>query len=182
MLFNALIERLLGDETQDWKDQERSKTSRFSYYAYPNLAGILSDLLTSPERMKQSNQETADTSSPLDLHGAEGVFPALQILRQARPPEEILESISKSVEVSLGSPHWHLRDMAARTVVSMRLPSELFEAGLSQLSNIPQSENARHGTLLCVKYTFQRLLRDPEFLSKQDACKLMWDMRDANFS
>ena len=167
MLFGALIERLLGsDETQDWKDRDRLKTSRFSFDNYPSLTTILSGLLDPNGPLKQSTEISLNSSSPLDLHGAEGVFPALQILRQARPPEPTLQPILKSVELLLASPHWHLRDMAARTVVSMRSTSQLHKAGLSLLRVVPRSQNEKHGTLLAVKYLLRKLFSEPTYLSE----------------
>jgi hypothetical protein len=179
MLFKALIERLLGsNEAQDWKERDRAKTSRFSYDNYPSLVGILSDLLDPNGPLKQSLENTPENSSPLDLHGAEGVFPALQILRQARPPEDVLEPIVKSVEKLLASPHWHLRDMAARTVVSLRPSHQLYDVVLSLLSTSPASHNSRHGTLLTVKYMLRNLLRDTANLGKFLPCFFL--MRSAH--
>jgi len=167
MLFKALIERLLGSsESQDWKDQERAKTSRFSYDDYPSLVGILSTLLNPEGPLKRSMESTPEISSPFDLHGAEGVFPALQILRQARPPQANLEPIVASVEKLLASPHWHMRDMAARTIVSLRLPHQLRSAILSLLHARSASHNMQHGTLLAVKYMTRKLLRGPNELSR----------------
>lgn len=165
MLFKALIERLLGSaEAQDWKESERAKTSRFSFDNYPSLINILSDLLDPNGPLKQSIESTPDSSSPLDLHGAEGVFPALQILRQARPPQAHLGPIIESVEKLLASPHWHLRDMAARTIVSLRSVPELHNAAFLLLGTVPKSHNTQHGRLLAVKFMFKKLLHNPNQL------------------
>lgn len=167
MLFKALIERLLGSsEAQDWKEQERAKTSRFSYDDYPSLVGILSSLLNPEGPLKQSIEATPETSSPFDLHGAEGVFPALQILRQARPPEAHLESMVRSVEALLASPHWHLRDMAARTIVSLRPAHQLYNAILGLLRAERDSHDSRHGSLLAAKYMIRKVLHTSNDLSK----------------
>lgn len=169
MLFKALIERLLGSsEAQDWKELERARTSRFSYDDYPSLVGILSDLLNPEGPLKQSIELTPESSSPLDLHGAEGVFPALQILRQAQPPEANLEPIVASVERLLASPHWHLRDMAARTIVSLRPIHQLYDATLALLSTRTEYHNLEHGTLLAVKYMIRKLLQSHDALGKTD--------------
>ena len=177
MLFKALIERLLGsDEAQDWKDHNRSKTSRFSYFNYPSLTTILTDLLDPNGPLKQSSKVSLDSSSPLELHGAEGVFPALQILRQARPPEPALQSILQSVQVLFASPHWHLRDMAARTVVAMRSSSQLYEESLALLSTVPSCQNGKHGTLLAIKYMLQKVLGSSSDLSKTFDCHYYLDL------
>jgi hypothetical protein len=167
MLFKALIERLLGSsEAQDWKERDRAKTSRFSYDNYPSLVGMLSDLLDPEGPLRQSIESTPDSSSPLDLHGAEGVFPALQILRQAQPPDDTLEPIIASVEKLLRSPHWHLRDMAARTIVSLRPVHQLHTAASRLLAAASGSYNLQHGALLAVKYMMRKLLQDSTSLSK----------------
>lgn len=168
MLFKALIERLLGsDEAQDWKERDRAKTSRFSYDNYPDLIKILTDLLDPNGPLKQSIEHKPDSSSPLDLHGAEGVFPGLQILRQARPPEAEIGPLLASVEKLLASPHWHLRDMAARTVVSLRPLPQLYSASLSLLAKVPTSHNTQHGTLLAVKYMLRKLLQETSGLGEE---------------
>jgi hypothetical protein len=161
MLFKALIERLLGSsEAQDWKEQERAKTSRFSYDNYPSLLGILADLLDPSGPVKETIENDVEGSNPFDLHGAEGVFPALQILRQARPPTSELAPIRASVEKLLASPHWHMRDMAARTVVSLLPQHEMYDAAFKMLGENHKSINTRHGVLLAVKYMMRRLAND----------------------
>lgn len=160
MLFKALIERLLGsDEAQDWKERERerSKTSRFSYSNYPSLVGILFDLLDPNGPLKSGGE--SDNNSPPDVHGAEGVFPALQILRQAPPPEANRGAILESVICLLESPHWHLRDMAGRTVASLIRPEEYSVRFYSLLTTTPNQYNARHGYTLAAKYILRRWLQ-----------------------
>jgi hypothetical protein len=162
MLFKALIERLLGsDEAQDWKEQYRGKTSRFSYTNYPSLVRILTDLLDPNGPLKES-MKLAEGNSPMDLHGAEGVFPALQILRQAPPPEKHRPAITTSVIHLLGSPHWHLREMAARTVVSLKFSHEYFDTITTLLSLRAGSQNSQHGVLLCLKYLLRKFLNKHE--------------------
>jgi hypothetical protein len=162
MLFKALIERLLGsDEAQDWKERDRAKTSRFSYDNYPSLVKILTDLLEPDGPLKDIVEKAPEAGgSPLDLHGAEGVFPALQILRQARPPGDI-SHLRSLVEKLLPSPHWHMREMAARTCVSLRSTNDVYQAVSSILDDTAVSHNERHGRLLVAKYLLQHLLRDP---------------------
>jgi hypothetical protein len=165
MLFKALIERLLGsDEAQDWKERERAKTSRFSYDNYPNLVKILVELLEPSGDLKI--METPENgSSPMDLHGAEGVFPALQILRQARPPGD-LTKIRGLVRDLLPSPHWHMRDMAARTYVSLSVTNESYHELSPILDTVTSDHNGQHGRLLVVKYLLKRTLRDENQCSK----------------
>jgi hypothetical protein len=158
MLFKALIERLLGsDEAQDWKEQNRTKTSRFSYNKYPHLLGILTNLLD-PNGPLQKSMAAPTGSSPMDLHGAEGVFPALQILRQAPPHDPHRHTITKLVWHLLSSPHWHLRDMAARTLVSLHLPHEYYDAMKLLAQDLKGPHNKQHGVLLSLKYMLRQYL------------------------
>lgn len=178
MLFKALIERLLGsDEAQDWKDRDRAKTSRFSYKAYPTLPDILINLLDPNGPLKKSMVAVADGSSPLDLHGAEGVFPALQILRQARPSEPYLSPIRGFVLKLFTSPHWHLRDMAARTYVALHHTSELHKSTIALLDECPVDHNSRHGQLLAIKYMFTKLFRDPAQNGKYPLCFIAYERK-----
>jgi hypothetical protein len=155
-----LIERLLGsDEAQDWKERDRTKTSKFSYQNYPGLINTLSELLDPNGPLKQSMFITVEGGSPLDLHGAEGVFPALQILRQAPPLEEEHEAILKLVLHLVSSPHWHLRDMAARTLASLYNPHDDFTTITALLGSIEGETNVQHGLLLALKYIMKRFLR-----------------------
>lgn len=159
MLFKALIGRLLGsDETQDWKENNTTKTSRFSYDRYPHLIDILKNLLDPNGPLKKSMAATTE-NSPMDLHGAEGVFPALQILRQAPPYDENRDIILDFVLHLLSSPHWHLRDMAARTVVALHRPNEYCDAVHVLLERLSGSHNNQHGVLLTLKYMLRQYLR-----------------------
>jgi len=158
MLFKALIERLLGsDEAQDWREQNRTKSSRFSYNKYPHLLGILTNLLD-PHGPLQKSMATPTGGSPMDLHGAEGVFPALQILRQAPPQRPHRHAITDLVRHLLSSPHWHLRDMAARTLVSLHLPHEYYDAMKLLVQDLEGPHNKQHGILLCSKYMLRQYL------------------------
>jgi hypothetical protein len=71
-----------------------------------------------------------------------------------------------SVEKLLASPHWHLRDMAARTIVSLRSTHELSDSALRLLRVGHGTHNLQHGTLLTVKYTLRKLFADVESLGK----------------
>lgn len=170
MLFKALIERLLGsDEAQDWKEQERAKTSRFSYDNYSNLVSILQSLLD-PEGPLKESLDTPESNSPMDLHGAEGVFPALQILRQASPSEEHRTAIVASVQKLLGSPHWHLRDMAARTATTLLHQNELSSTIKSLLAYTDEPVNSQHGALLHAKYVLRKMLHNTTTLGEYTTC------------
>ncbi|OMP83498.1 hypothetical protein BK809_0004879, partial [Diplodia seriata] len=144
MLFRALIDRLLGSgTTQHWKDTDRLKITRLSYKKYPNLLDIIVQLLTP----KRQGGATELTNTAL-----EGVFPAFQILQRARPPVERRAEIQQLVFGLTTSSHWHVRDMAARTLAALLSPEERVEWVLALIEMPFQRQNALHGVLLSVKY------------------------------
>ncbi|KAF2277988.1 uncharacterized protein EI97DRAFT_415834 [Westerdykella ornata] len=178
MLFKALIERLLGsDEAQDWKDHNRTKSSRFSYNKYPHLVGILTNLLD-PKGPLQGSMTSTTGASPMDLHGTEGVFPALQILRQATPPDPHRQTIKVFVQHLLHSPHWHLRDMAARTLVSLHFPGEYYDAIQSLSGKLGTSaHNYKHGLLLSIKYMLKQYLLSDTSCGPDNINLILSDLR-----
>ena len=157
MLFKALIERLLGSNgVQDWKDLQRTKISRFTYSSYPNLINILSNIL--------DNQGTAQGTSD-NVQPTEGVFPALQILQQAPPLDSHRVLIQSSVVSLAKSSHWHLRDMAARTLASLLRPTEHHVTIPTLIGFVETSHNARHGILLCLRYLLNKRLKESHYLT-----------------
>ncbi|KAK7544770.1 putative death-receptor fusion protein-domain-containing protein [Phyllosticta citribraziliensis] len=145
MLFRALIDRLLGSgTTQNWKETDHLRISRLSYRKYPNLLEIIISLL-SPRSRAGSRNELTSTA-------LEGVFPALQILQRAKPPPERKEEIQALVFKLTASSHWHVRDMAARTIASLLDPEERVEWYLWLLELPTHRKNALHGRLLAALY------------------------------
>lgn len=149
MLFRALIDRLLGSSTtQNWKETDRLKITRLSYKKYPNLLDIIVQLLTP----KRQGGATELTNTAL-----EGVFPAFQILQRAKPPAERRAEIQQLVFALTASSHWHVRDMAARTLAALLGPEERVEWVLALLEMPFQRQNALHGVLSSVKYLVKEM-------------------------
>lgn len=130
------------------------KANRIPYHRYPNLPRVLIDLLKTGHRMI--------THTPSTSSAAESVFPALDIIRRAGPPEAHRDELQFHVSCYLASPVWHVREIAARTLCSCLLHDEwlatslgLFRDALSDpTSNV---QNHVHGVLLTVKFVFERL-------------------------
>jgi hypothetical protein len=157
MLFKALIERLLGGaEAQDWSESLFAKASRFSYSNYPNLIGILASIL---DKKGSPTDKQVDGTASQALLTTEAVFPALQILQQAPPPETYRNAIHNSVLRLSKSTQWHLRDMAARTLASLLRPAERLEMVMILFTTRETSLNAAHGTLLCLKHILKKIFR-----------------------
>lgn len=129
------------------------KANRIPYHRYPNLPEVLRSLLKSGHQMM--------TVTPDATSAAESVFPALDIIRRAGPPELLRAEIQGHIINYLSSPVWHVREMAARTLCSCLLHDQwlvtlkgVFEAALSADSS---RQNYIHGALLTVKFVFERL-------------------------
>ncbi|KEY69396.1 hypothetical protein S7711_05710 [Stachybotrys chartarum IBT 7711] len=130
------------------------KANRIPYHRYPNLPRVLVNIL------RGGYQAIATTST--GSSAAESVFPALDIVRRAGPPDLLRSEIQDHVIQYLGSPVWHVRDMAARTLCSCLLHQGWFgiirgaiEAALGRPGN--SSNNNVHGALLALKAVLERL-------------------------
>lgn len=117
------------------------------------LPGVLLNLLrTGKDVMRPSTGTIA----------AESVFPALDIIRRAGPPEELRDELFSLVAEYLGSSVWHVRDMAARALCSFMLHGGWIDAltavvyGQDQGVALKRSNNL-HGALLTIKFVFERL-------------------------
>ena len=160
MLFKALLDRLLGSsDTQKWKEQKPAKISSLSYSNYPNLLEIIAKLLAPRDSRGRSVVEVHKNMSTSIIRATEGVFPALQILQQAPPPEANRETIRGLILRLTRSPHWHVRDMAARTFASGLRQTECVRVIRNMLSSRDKRQNSFHGLLLCVKYSLITLIK-----------------------
>lgn len=128
------------------------KASRLHYARYPSLAPVLLGLLKSGRAMVHE----------LTTAAAEAVFPALDIVRRAGPPAAQRDELQMYIADYLGSPAWHVREIAARTLCSCLLHSEWLGALRSLLvrrnaSGSASETNRFHGALLTGKFLVERL-------------------------
>ncbi|KAK5990266.1 tRNA (32-2'-O)-methyltransferase regulator TRM732-like protein [Cladobotryum mycophilum] len=155
IFLRSLIDTLFG--SQESKSMIEAgwdgKANRIPYHRYPNLPTVLANLLKSGHQMIAS---TAATSA------AESVFPALDIIRRAGPPDLLRDEIQVHVATYLSSPVWHVREIAARTLCSCLLHErwlvvikELFQKAFDDKT--PKGQNYLHGVLLSLKFLFERL-------------------------
>ena len=131
------------------------KANRIAYHKYPALVDVLVDLL-------ESGEKNTEAPATLDTSGAEAVFPALDIIRRAGPPEALREKLQDLVAKYLADPVWHVREMAARTLCSCYLHDGWLRAlrALLKVALADQSSHAQnhvHGVLLTLKFVFERL-------------------------
>jgi hypothetical protein len=141
------------------------KANRIPYHRYSTLPRVLVNLLESGHQMMSVTATSAA--------GAESVFPALDIVRRAGPPDELREELMLHISTYLGSPVWHVREMAARTLCSCLLHDKwlvvmqdlLQQAIKDQTKN---SQNRIHGVLVALKFVIERLAEvSPERLTRK---------------
>ncbi|EXA49967.1 hypothetical protein NW761_000836 [Fusarium oxysporum] len=156
ILLRSLIDCLFGSHQSKalmeagWD----GKANRIAYHRYPSLPRTLLHLLESGHQMMAS---IAASSA-----AAESVFPALDIIRRAGPPEVLREELQIHIAKYLASPVWHVREIAARTLCSCLLHAKWLDtitsiAAESVRSQIGNVQNHVHGVLLALKYIVDRL-------------------------
>jgi hypothetical protein len=151
LLLRSLIDNLFG--TSESKTSVEAgwdgRTTRVPYHKFPALPGVLMNLL---EMGKQSQGILIGSQT------AESVFPALDIIRRAGPPEAHRDQLYDSISWYLGSRIWHVREIAARTLCSFLLRSDWIVTAKRLLAGSEGSANRSHGVLLTLKFLLEKLL------------------------
>ncbi len=160
MLFKSLIDRFLGG-----RNAGKSSKRNHAQICKPSL-GKRPDLLHAVLRLLKAGDSPSPSGTQLASGGqghrahAESVFPALQILQKASVPADYLPAVRLSVFNLAGSPHWHIRDMAARTVPALFEYQDPLET-VEQILKLPLIEqNTLHGALLSVRYIVRVSIED----------------------
>jgi hypothetical protein len=125
-------------------------TIRISYSKYPSLPGVLVNLLKSAG--------SSITPGLQSSAAAEAVFPVLDIIRRAGPPDECREELFGYIKEYLGSQLWHVREIAARTICSFLLQGGWVDTVEGLLGSSRHSANRLHGALLTTKLIVERKL------------------------
>lgn len=174
LLLHALIATLFGT-TESKSSMETGwdgKTLRLSYTKYATLPPILLGLL-------QTGERAMEPSTLAQGSAAESVFPALEIIRRAGPPESHREELYGYITRYLGSRQWHVREIASRTLCSFLLGGDWVGAVKALLEKSRGSANMMHGTLLTVKFFLERTileLKSGQVLGKSHQhLRVTWD-------
>lgn len=157
MLFHALIERLLGNN--EHFEIDKSSTSASISLSWGDIRGLQDALLP------LLDIPASDAYSP--AASIESVFPALKITQKVHPPETLIDKTKELILRHCQSSHWLVRDMAARTFISLIPENQLgyiFSEMLQSCINLTQ-QNYIHGRLLCTKYALSRLSNQECMLS-----------------
>ncbi|KAI0201484.1 putative death-receptor fusion protein-domain-containing protein [Astrocystis sublimbata] len=162
LLLRSLIDILIGTNENKTATEAGwdGRTVRISYHKYEALPSLLVDLL---ELGKESSGITLGTQR------AEAVFPALDIIRRAGPPEGYSQKLFGIITWYLGSHIWHVREIAARTICSLLLSSNWLQSIQSLIRESGESSNKLHGALLTLRFLLERLLEVmPDELSERN--------------
>ncbi|KAI1766390.1 putative death-receptor fusion protein-domain-containing protein [Hypoxylon sp. FL1150] len=162
LLLRSLIDCLFG--TSESKTSIEAgwdgRTVKIPYHKFKALPALLVNLL---EMGQQSKGVLIGSQT------AESVFPALDIIRRAGPPEEFRNKLYDIIAWYLGSRIWHVREIAARTLCSFLLKPGWLGSVEELLANSGTSANKSHGTLLTLKFLLERLADVmPDQLSDDD--------------
>jgi hypothetical protein len=153
LLFRSLIDCLFG--TSESKVVAEAgwdgRSIRLFYERYPALPELLLRILSS-----ESEQESS-ASFP-GIGNVESVFPALDIIRRAGPPERLRDEIYICVSNHLASKIWHVRDIAARTICTLLLHDSWLPATVNLIETCGKLANQHHGILMSIKYLLERRL------------------------
>ncbi|KAF2220167.1 putative death-receptor fusion protein-domain-containing protein [Elsinoe ampelina] len=144
MLFRALLDRLLGTN-DDYSEVGTTSSSKEIFVRHPQMLPLLYRLLD------------ADVYDLTETAAVEKVFPALQLLQRAAPPDSEITNIRSSISKLIGCPHWLVRDKAARTLATTYRNDNIFDALRDITCDKVTTSNARHGTLLLMKYSLRYL-------------------------
>ena len=158
LFLRSLVDCLFGSQESKAMIEAGwdGKANRIPYHRYPALAAALRNLLAS------GHETLAGRAAAAASGAAEPVFPALDIIRRAGPPELLRVEIQAQVAAYLSSPIWHVRELAARTLTSCllhrgwlrALERMLRDAGLAGPGS---AENHVHGVLLTARFLVHRL-------------------------
>ena len=84
------------------------------------------------------------------------MFPALDIVRRAGPPEEHRDELRGHIEGYLGSRIWHVREIAAKTLCSFLIQEDWVPEIQKLLAQSKGHANRVHGTLLAARFVIER--------------------------
>lgn len=153
LLLRSLIDCLFGtsESKQSTEAGWDGRSIKLSYDKYPALPELLLKLLNT--EISNSNEVNAPV-----IGAVESVFPALDIIRRAGPPDSNRAAIFDQVCKHLGSKVWHVREIAARTVCTL-LMQDGWSAEIRKLiDSCDESTNKAHGTLIAIRFFLERRL------------------------
>ena len=151
ILLKSLIDCLFG--SSEIKDAIETgwdgKSIKLAYEKYPTLPDLLLRLIN-------SDMSTTKVGDRLQISSVESVFPALDIIRRAGPPEIVRDIMYQQACARLGSKVWHVREIAARTVCTLLLREDWLDLVCRLLEHKAASINYHHGVLMAINFFLER--------------------------
>lgn len=157
IFLRSLIDSLFGNQESKAMIEAGwdGKANRIPYHRYPTLPTVLVNLLKSGHRIMAPMSSKSSAA-------AEAVFPALDIIRRAGPPDLYRDDLQELISLYLASPVWHVREIAARTLCSCLLHEKWLDTISELIHNsvsgaVTAKQNQCHGVLLTLKFVIERL-------------------------
>lgn len=154
LFLRSLIDNLFGSQESKAMIEAGwdGKANRIRYHRYPNLPQVLLNLLSEG----RGSLDAAETGT------VESVFPALDMIRRAGPPDHLRFELQLHISKYLASSVWHMREMAARTLCSCLLNDQWIIAVQDLWKYVLQGSTGRRsnhaqGVLMTAKFVFERL-------------------------
>ncbi|PVH78131.1 hypothetical protein DL98DRAFT_258029 [Cadophora sp. DSE1049] len=133
LLIRSLFDLIFGTNTEKAVVERGwdGRSTMIQYSRYPALVDLITQLLK------------MDTDDAL--------FPAMDVLRRAGPPQDHRQYIESLVLQQLGNNNWQVRRIAADCLCSFLTERDLVKAVLVFLESKASGSNDRHGQLLVVR-------------------------------
>jgi len=164
LLFQALINYLIGTQSKGKTEAGwDGGATAISYDTYPGLGELLLQLL---EVASGNNSEEVISNALVET-----IFPVLDILRRAGPPDDLRELIVTCLFHTIDHRVWQIRELSAKTLCAL-IPRENWADTVEKLikscghsANDPAGENRRHGNFLGAKLLMERYFAECDFSS-----------------
>lgn len=152
MLLKALLTRMGGGTTATTENRMTLIQHQHTHEKYPDLSVLTIQLLQ--ESYNIANIDSG-TSSANHARSMEVAYPALEIIDRVGMTQGQHAFTKTLIETLLGSPVWHLREKAARTLVGLIPKDEMRDSVQRSIRSLNRDHNRRHGDLLLAKYLLQ---------------------------
>jgi hypothetical protein len=159
-----LINYLVGTQSKEKTEAGwNGGATAISYDKYPSLGELLLQLL----EVASDNDSKEVISNAL----VETIFPVLDILRRAGPPDDLRERIVTRLFHTIGHKVWQIRELSAKTLCAL-IPREEWSRTIQRLIQSSgdstgdlTGENQRHGNLLGAKLLLERYFSECDLSS-----------------
>lgn len=145
LLLSSLLDTLFGTSVSKSEIENGwdGRSVKIQYEKYPELVSLLKKLLDYRNDAGGMNE-------------SKFVIPALDIIRRAGPPAGDTTQLFLHVTAHLGSPDWHIREMAGRALCALTMGEDIGIRVTELLTNSRENANLRHGALHAARCIIER--------------------------